>query len=641
MDAEIASRSAHFGPKQKSLSKNKNMFFALDGYLCFNLRAGLSRFALLMPVSSFHRYGVLPIASALVFIATPAQAQSALSVVYPANNHETTAKQIFLIGTAPQGGTVTVNGQAIARNRAGHFAPSFPLQPGANRFTLRYGEQTVNLTVNRVAAGPAVSNGVAFAPNSLTPAVNVGRLPNEWICFGAIAPQAATVRVRFANRQVIPLEPQSTYVELPPNSAVLTAKNQPMTVPSVGFYQGCTRSGLQGSLGKPMFELTQANQTVQQEGSGEIRILSPTQLDIAAVTANPGTARTGPSTDYSRLTPLPKGTQASITGYEGDWVRLDYGGWIKRSEVQVRQGAVPPSSLIRSVKAKRVGEWTEISFPLQVPVPVTVQQGDRRFTLTLHNTTAQTDTIRLDDDPLIARLDWSQTQPGQVQYVFNLKTEQQWGYKLRYEGTSLILSLKHPPKLSQGRSQSTALQGVKVVLDPGHGGPEDLGARGPTGLPEKDVALKISQLVRDELVQRGATVVMTRETDVDLGLRERMDAIAAAEPTLALSLHYNALPDDGDAINTQGVGVFWYHTQAHNLSVFLEDYLVKTLKRPSYGVFWNNLALTRPEVAPTALLELGFMINPDEFEWIVNSQSQRQLARAIADGITAWLRQRT
>lgn len=588
----------------------------------------------------FPLYTAVAIASPLALSAA-AQAQAALSVVYPADQHETTAQQIFLIGTAPPRGTVTVNGQAIARNAAGHFAPSFPLQPGANRFTLRYGEQTVQLTVKRVATATTMPPAGQFAPNSLTPAVNIGRLPNEWVCFGAIAPPAATVRVRFGDRQVIPLLPQAQYIELPPNSAVLTAQNQPTTLPSAGFYQGCMRPVMQGNLGKPLFELTQANQTVQQAGTGEIQILSPTQLEIATVTANPGTARTGPSTDYSRLTPLPKGTQASITGYEGEWVRLDYGAWIKRSEVQIRQGAAPPSSLIRSVKAKRVGDWTEILFPLQVPVPVSVQQGDRTFTLTLHNTTAQTDTIRLDDDPLIKRLDWSQPQPGQVQYIFNLKTEQQWGYKLRYEGTSLILSLKHPPTLSQGRSRATSLQGIKVVLDPGHGGPEDLGARGPTGLPEKAVALKISQLVRDELQQRGATVVMTRETDVDLGLRERMDAIAAAEPTLALSLHYNALPDDGDAIKTKGVGVFWYHTQAHNLSVFLEDYLVKTLNRPSYGVFWNNLALTRPEVAPTALLELGFMINPDEFEWIINPQAQRQLARAIADGITEWLRRRT
>jgi N-acetylmuramoyl-L-alanine amidase len=38
------------------------------------------------------------------------------------------------------------------------------------------------------------------------------------------------------------------------------------------------------------------------------------------------------------------------------------------------------------------------------------------------------------------------------------------------------------------------------------------------------------------------------------------------------------------------------------------------------------------------LLELGFMINPTEFEWIVNPQEQQKLAAAIADGITEWVR---
>jgi N-acetylmuramoyl-L-alanine amidase len=111
------------------------------------------------------------------------------------------------------------------------------------------------------------------------------------------------------------------------------------------------------------------------------------------------------------------------------------------------------------------------------------------------------------------------------------------------------------------------------------------------------------------------------------------------EPTIALSIHYNALPDEGDAENTAGIGTFWYNPQAHSLAVFLHNYLVATLDRPSYGVFWNNLALTRPTVTPAVLLELGFMINPDEFEWIVDPDEQEQLAEAIAAGVEQWILQ--
>lgn len=134
---------------------------------------------------------------------------------------------------------------------------------------------------------------------------------------------------------------------------------------------------------------------------------------------------------------------------------------------------------------------------------------------------------------------------------------------------------------------------------------------------------------------------MTREGDEEIGPNARGEQIQAEAPTLALSIHYNALPDSGDALNTTGIGMFWFHPQAHNLAVFLHNYLVKELDRPSYGVFWNNLALTRPHAAPALLLELGFMTNPFEFEWITDPQSQRLLAQTLADGIQIWLTQAT
>jgi N-acetylmuramoyl-L-alanine amidase len=580
---------------------------------------------------------------ALVTFATPAWAEQPLFVAYPPAQHETTTNQIFLIGTAPATGEVLVNGKPIARNAAGHFAPSFPLQLGENVFTLRYQNQEVKLSVTRLSTEPEVPTGLAFAKDSLTPAVDIARLPGELICFGAIAPSQSTISVKLAE-QIIPLFPQTQSINLPANSAVLTNQNEPTSVKAIGHYQGCTKATASGDLGLPVFQLTSKGQTIAQKGTGNIKILTPAQLQVAEVTADAGVARTGPSTDYSRLTPLPKGTRTTVTGTEGDWLRLDYGAWINRKEVQLLDQAVPPQTVIRSIRAQQQGNWTDVIFPLEVPVPVSVQQSDRTFTLTLYNTTAQTDTIRLDDDPLISRLDWQQPVPGRVQYTFNLKTSQQWGYKLRYEGTSLILSLRHPPESKTlrkrgGEIPKNSLLGIKILLDPGHGGPEDLGARGPTGYPEKDATLLISKLVEARLKALGATVVMTRERDQDVGLQDRVAMINREEPAIALSLHYNALPDAGDAIKTQGISTFWYNPQAHSLAVFLHNYLVQKRQRPSAGVFWNNLALTRPTTAPAVLVELGFMINPDEFEWITNPQEQAQLADAIAEGITLWLMQ--
>lgn len=580
----------------------------------------------------------------ILAIASVAVAAQPLFVAYPPANHQTTASRIFLIGTAPATGDVSVNGNRISRTAVGHFAPSFPLQIGENLFTLRYENQEVKIQVKRQSNQPEVPVGLAFAKDSLTPKVDLASLPGEYICFGAIAPVNAEVSVKLAG-VTIPLKARSQ-VELPDNKSVLLGENSPIKKGGSEQYQGCAKTPANSQLpnskkvdlGVPLFELTMNDKTISQEGTGKISILSPAELEVAEVTAEAGVARTGASTDFSRMTPLPKGTRATITGREGEWIRLDYGAWIKASEVQIVKDAVPPRSIIRSARSRQIPDWTEVLFPLEIPVPVTVQSGEKTFTLTLYNTTAQTDIIRLDDDPVISRLAWQQISPLQVQYTFHLKSAQQWGYKLRYDGTTLVLSLKHPPVRSgkMPDPQKQPLSGIKILLDPGHGGPEDSGGVGPTGYREKTVALIVSKLVREELVNRGANVVMTRVEDVDLDLPPRVEMIQKEAPAIAIAIHYNALPDNGDAINTKGVGAFWFHPQAHSLAMFLHNYLVAKLNRPSYGVFWNNLAMTRPAVAPSVLMELGFMINPEEFEWIVNQTEQKKLAEAIAQGITEW-----
>jgi N-acetylmuramoyl-L-alanine amidase len=591
-----------------------------------------------------------------VFISSQAVAsEQSLTVVYPKTNHQTSADKIFFIGTAPPSGQVLINGRPINRSKAGHFAPSFPLQLGENVFTLRYQNQEIQIKVTRVSTQPETPQGLAFGKDSLVPSVDIARLPGELICFSAIAAPGATVSVKLGNQVTVNLLPQPQQVQLPSNLGALTGRNQP-TLTNFPKYSGCTTIGQMSSLmygnniisgailpditkdidlGKPEFKLTLGGKTITQQAPGKINILSPNSLQVAEVTANSGVARTGPSTDHSRITPLPKGTQASVTGREGDWLRLDYGGWIQAKETRFLLNAIPPRTIIRSVGYRKLTNATQMVFPLQIPVPVTVKQGTNSFSLTLHNTTAQTDIIRLDDNPYISRLDWQQVAPGQVQYVFNLKKDQQWGYKLKYEGTSLVLTLRHPPILFVRKQKP--LSGTKILLDPGHGGKES-GAPGPNGNLEKDVNLIVSKLLREELIKRGATVVMTRVDDSELSLPARQQIIDKEEPTIALSVHYNSLPDDGEPEKTQGIGTFWYHPQAHSLAVFMHNYLVTKLGRPTYGVFWNNLALTRPESAPSVLLELGFMSNPQEFEWIENPQEQKKLAVALADGIVEWFK---
>ena len=575
-----------------------------------------------------------------------------LHLTYPPLQHTTTSDRLFFIGTAPKDGIVSINGKTIDRSEMGHFAPSLPLQIGENTFNLQYkspdGDRSNDRQINvKVIRDPRITlppKELGFIKDSLFPNVDIARQPNERICFDAIATPNAKVVVRIGDRE-IPLLPRRRNIQLPPNSSVLTGNNEAIAESPSGYFRGCTSFEIAGQLGQPQYEVRLEDRIIKEKAIGKVEILSPKNLQVAEVMAASADARTGASTDFSRLTPLPKGTKAVITGKQGAWLRLDYGGWVRKSMVEIEDMEVLPRSIVKSINTKSVlnqadknNIWTELTIPLEVPVPIAIVQGDRALMLTLYNVTAQTDTISIAPDSIINKIDWAQPEPDKVTYTINLKSKQQWGYKVRYEGTNLVLSFKHPPLIATVNSQEAKpLKDIKILLDAGHGGKEDLGARSPTGYPEKNVTLITSQLLQTELQNRGAKVVMTRTDDSDVDLATRVGKIDQEEPTLAISIHYNALPDDGDAINTVGVGAFWYNAQAEDFAKFINSYIANKLNRRNYGVYWNNLALARPTIAPSVLLELGFMINPVEFEWIIDPQQQKLLATTLADGITEWI----
>jgi len=558
-------------------------------------------------------------------------------LVYPPDGYQTTAQSIFFLGVASTGDPVYINEQTIPKTKNGYFAAKFSLTIGQNTFKVTNQGQEKTLTVVRDSNVPELPQDASFLANSLTPQTNIERNSGELICFSAIAPEEATVTAK-VGKQVIPLFSQSNIKQLSANSYVLVDSSAPPPVDSFsGHYKGCSIFN-ENEIPTPLevlYELTYQGTKITQNSPGKIKIISQKSPEVVAITVDSAITRTGPSTDYSRLTPLPKGTLATVTGKEGDWLRLDYGAWVKAQETTIVKNAAPVHSLIRGIYLRKTPGVTEILFPLEVPVPFTIQQSDNLFILHLYNTTAQTDIIRSDYDSFLKRIDWKQTSPNNVEYIFRLTAKQQWGYSLRYEGTTLILALRHPPI---DVDQNNSLKGITILLDPGHGG-KDSGAFGPNGYAEKEATLIIARFLQQELMQLGATVQLTRSSDTYISLEDRVKLIEQIQPTVSISLHYNSLPDGGDPVKIMGVSSYWYHTQAEDLASFLENYIVHQLKRNSYGVYWDNLALTRPTIAPSILLELGFMINPEEFEWILDQGEQRKLAHTIAHGIQEWFEQ--
>lgn len=82
-----------------------------------------------------------------------------------------------------------------------------------------------------------------------------------------------------------------------------------------------------------------------------------------------------------------------------------------------------------------------------------------------------------------------------------------------------------------------------IVIDAGHGG-KDPGSVGPTGLVEKEVTLDVARRVERRLAARGYRVLMTRDEDRWMSLRDRVEFVNSTETDLFLSIHVNSFATD-------------------------------------------------------------------------------------------------
>lgn len=198
------------------------------------------------------------------------------------------------------------------------------------------------------------------------------------------------------------------------------------------------------------------------------------------------------------------------------------------------------------------------------------------------------------------------------------------------------------------------LRGVKIALDPGHGGDAHQRGfkRGPTGVREAEMNLRVAQYLRDFLVHVGADVRLTRESDVDLSLEARA-AVANDWPAdLFISLHHNAI-DNKPQTNYTTV---WYHdTVDHHpssldLARFLCDGLYDAIALPQVTdvplktdklMYAAGFGVLRSCRVTAALTETSFYTNPEEEQRLrdpaYNLRESYGLFRALAKYAAAGL----
>lgn len=217
-----------------------------------------------------------------------------------------------------------------------------------------------------------------------------------------------------------------------------------------------------------------------------------------------------------------------------------------------------------------------------------------------------------------------------------------------------------------------------VVIDAGHGG-VDPGALGADGSHEKDITLATAKTLRQLLEKRGFRVVMTRDKDIFLPLRRRVEIARAAQADLFISLHADSL-DRADKDEVGGASVYTLSETASDaeaqrlaerenrvdalygvgiegadqaIASMLFDFamrgtiidsrrfaetLAEGFRAERVRLLRNPLrsagfaVLTAPDV-PAVLVELGFLSNPNDRALLRDTAHRERLARALATSV--------
>lgn len=187
----------------------------------------------------------------------------------------------------------------------------------------------------------------------------------------------------------------------------------------------------------------------------------------------------------------------------------------------------------------------------------------------------------------------------------------------------------------------TPLQGKSIVLDAGHGG-IDPGTI-YQNIYEKDINLAIVLALKEELINMGANVILTRSGDYDLSkpnakwrkksdFDNRIKIINNKKNNLYISIHMNYLEDK----KYFGPQVFYNQVSELNkgIALKLQTFLNSNLNTdreikliPNRTYMYDKLTI------PGILIECGFLSNAKERNMLISTEYQKKLAKIIADGL--------
>ena len=217
---------------------------------------------------------------------------------------------------------------------------------------------------------------------------------------------------------------------------------------------------------------------------------------------------------------------------------------------------------------------------------------------------------------------------NKYEFHINKLGAKDFGYKIYYNNKELVIKVKNYPHINSEKP----LDGIKITLDAGHGGSES-GSIGCLGTKEKDVNLQLVYKMKNRLEKKGAIVYLTRDSDTYTDLDSRVKFSQKRNSDIFLSIHNNALPDGSKEKMPSSSSVYYYYEQSAPLAESIVNELTDKTGLSDNGIMQASFAVVRNTESPAVLLEVAYMICPEDNEKLILESFQEEVADAVVKGI--------
>lgn len=176
-----------------------------------------------------------------------------------------------------------------------------------------------------------------------------------------------------------------------------------------------------------------------------------------------------------------------------------------------------------------------------------------------------------------------------------------------------------------------------VVIDAGHGGKDGGALSKDKKYLEKNINLDILLRLKKLLDESDIKAYFTRTADETVYLRPRAELVNAVDADYFISIHCNA----NEVTSPNGMEVLYYDNEfkgvkSKDLAYLFSKELEKTVSLRQKGIVRRNfedLYIMDHSLVPTVLLEIGYMTNKGDLNYLTKEENRSDIAYAIYNGI--------